>query len=92
MIVSNYDGFLSDIYDFCPYFKGRGHMSEFYLNELNGTYINVLELGTATGSITIHLAMAGYSVDTVDYSKDMQRRAQNKVASNRRYHTNEKAK
>lgn len=80
MIVTNYDGFLADIYDFCPYFKGRGHTAEFYLNELNGTCSNVLELGTATGSITIPLAVAGYLVDTVDYSKDMQRCAQKKAA------------
>lgn len=75
----NYDGFLTDIYDFCPYFKGRGNMVEYYLDGLKGKHLNILELGTATGSITIPLVASGCSVDTVDYSRDMQNFARKKA-------------
>ena len=66
-----YDGFLADIYDYCPYFRDRGNTAVFYLKELALKCSNILELGTATGSITIPLAEAGYIVDTVDFSNDM---------------------
>lgn len=75
-----YDGFLADIYDYCPYFRDRGKEAVFYLHELGSQYSNILELGTATGSLTIPLAEAGYMVDTVDFSEDMHRIARRKAA------------
>lgn len=74
-----YDGFLTDIYDFCPYFRYRGNTADFYLRKLNTKNKAVLELGTATGSITVPLAETGYIVDTVDSSSDMQRKAKSKM-------------
>mgnify|MGYP002767270037 CR=1 FL=1 len=77
------DGFLANIYDFCPFFgKYRSLISVDYLSELDGIEKNViLELGTATGLLTIPLLESGFYVDTVDYSGDMYRIAKNKVNS-----------
>lgn len=76
-----YDGFLSRIYDVCPYFgRDRSQTAEYYLSKLNDYYNGVvLELGTATGSITIPLLKAGYYIDTVDYSYDMHKIAKHKL-------------
>ena len=78
-----YDGFLSKIYDYCPYFgRDREQIVKYYILELshipNGT---VLELGTATGSLTIPILNAGYYIDSVDYSEDMHKIVKNKLAN-----------
>ena len=74
-----YNGFLTDIYDICPFFKCRGNSVNYYFSKLNAANKTILELGTATGSITIPLAEAGYIVDTVDSSADMQEAAKSKL-------------
>lgn len=76
-----YDGFMSYIYDFCPYFgRDKSKMTKHYLSMLeNIPSRTVLELGTATGVLALSLLEAGLYVDTVDYSWDMQFAAKNKL-------------
>lgn len=68
-----YDGLLASIYDYSPYFgKERGNIAEFYLSKIkNISCYKVLELGTATGLLTIPILESGFYVDTVDYSAEM---------------------
>lgn len=76
-----YDGFLSQIYDYCPYFgRDREQTAKYYISKLSDIpRADVLEIGTATGSITIPILTAGYYVDTVDYSNDMHKIVRRKL-------------
>lgn len=72
-----YDNFLAEIYDYSPYFGKERHDKEYatdyYLNHLpdkeSGT---VLEMVTCTGMLTIPMARAGYKVDSIDASSEVQ--------------------
>jgi 2-polyprenyl-3-methyl-5-hydroxy-6-metoxy-1,4-benzoquinol methylase len=72
-----YDTFLAEIYDYSPYFGKERHDKEYatdyYLNHLpekdSGT---VLEMVTCTGILTIPMARAGYKVDSIDASSEVQ--------------------
>lgn len=76
-----YDGFLSYIYDFCPYFgRDKSKMAKHYISMLERLPSrDVLELGTATGTLSLALLEAELFVDTVDYSWDMQLAAKKKL-------------
>jgi SAM-dependent methyltransferase len=72
----HYDAFLSRIYDDAPYF-GQNRSREpdlfngFYFEHLRDKTRRILELGSATGMLTIPLARAGFLVDSVDISPFM---------------------
>lgn len=74
--MTYYEEFLSEIYDSSPYF-GQGRRREldafndFYFEHLGGPDTSILEFGSATGMLTIPLARAGYSLDSVDNSPSM---------------------
>lgn len=76
-----YNGFLTYIYDFCPYFgRDKSKMAKHYISMLERLPSRtVLELGTATGVLSLALLEAGLFVDTVDYSWDMQLAAKSKL-------------
>ncbi len=81
MSKTMYDGLLASVYDYSPYFgKSRSSISSLYLSKLeNIPSRSILELGTATGLLTIPILKAGFYVDTVDYSEDMQCAAKKKL-------------
>lgn len=81
MSKTMYDGLLASIYDYSPYFgKSRSGISSLYLSKLENIPSRIiLELGTATGLLTIPVLKAGFYVDTVDYSEDMQCEAKKKL-------------
>ena len=72
-----YDSFLAEIYDYSPYFGkeryNKEYATDYYLSHLSdkekGT---VLELVTCTGMLTIPIARAGYKVESVDASYEVQ--------------------
>lgn len=69
------------IYYFCPYFgRDKSKMAKHHISMperlLSRT---VLELGTATGVLSLALLDAGLFVDIVDYSWDMQLAAKSKL-------------
>lgn len=72
-----YETFLAEIYDSAPYF-GQGRTRELdkfnapYFRHLSGRDGRILEFGSATGSLTVPLARAGYEIDSVDISPYMQ--------------------
>lgn len=79
-----YDNFLAEIYDYSPYFGKERHNKEYatvyYLKHLpdkeSGT---VLEMVTCTGMLTIPIARAGYKVDSIDASLEVQSIAMEKL-------------
>lgn len=72
MSKDNYSGFMSQIYDYAPYFKNRSELVPTYMNVIsNVSHQNIMELGCATGTITTALATLGSHVDAVDLSLDM---------------------
>jgi SAM-dependent methyltransferase len=73
--MSSYDTFLSNIYDYSPFFGGVRtrdieKFNSFYFESM-APHLKVLEFGSATGQLTIPLARAGYRIDSVDISPDM---------------------
>lgn len=69
----NYTKIMVETYEYSPFMSNnRGKANEFYVNEVLKSGKTVLEYGTATGLLTIPLAKAGVSVDSVDISPDMQ--------------------
>lgn len=73
----HYDHFLSRIYDDAPYFgQNRSREPElfngFYFEHLRDKTGRVLEFGSATGMLTVPMARAGFSMDSVDISPFMQ--------------------
>jgi SAM-dependent methyltransferase len=72
-----YDEFLSRIYDDAPYF-GRARATEpelfngFYFENIRDKSRRILEFGSATGMLTLPMATAGYTIDSVDISPAMQ--------------------
>lgn len=80
----DYDDFLSNIYDDSPFF-GRRRVQN--LRDFNRIYFDnlqpsdkILELGSATGLLTVDLARAGYKLTSVDISPSMQRVVKRKLA------------
>ena len=72
-----YDSFLAYIYDYSPYFGKERYNSEYatnyYFNYLpNKTEGIILEMVTCTGMLTIPMAKAGYIVDSIDASEEVQ--------------------
>lgn len=81
----NYTDVIAELYDYCPFFSkyrvDSNYALLFYLPILEEYQIeSVLELGSATGNLTIPIARKGISVDSVDISKDMHAIIKNKLA------------
>lgn len=71
-----YDQFLSRIYEDAPYFgqpraRSLDTFNGFYFKRLGEPPRRVLELGSATGMLTVPLARRGFEVDSVDISAAM---------------------
>lgn len=80
----DYDDFLSDMYDDSPFF-GRARMQN--LQDFNRIYFDnlkpgdkILELGSATGMLTVDLARAGFELTSIDIAPSMHRVLQRKLA------------
>lgn len=71
----DYDRFLTEIYDYSPYFgkerREKNFASPFYLNALEKVEGRVLEFVSCTGLLTIPLARAGHEIDSIDISPFM---------------------
>jgi SAM-dependent methyltransferase len=84
--VVAYETFIAEIYDSAPFF-GQGRTRELdkfnapYFQHVSGRAGRILEFGSATGSLTIPLARAGYEIDAVDISPDMQHVLTQKLAN-----------
>ena len=68
-----YDDFLAEIYDYAPYFgkerREHDYATSYYLSHLPEVNKGkILEWVTCTGLLTIPLARAGYSIESVDAS------------------------
>lgn len=76
MTEVQYDKFLSRVYDDAPYF-GQNRSREpdlfngFYFEHLRDKTRRILELGSATGMLTVPMARAGFLMDSVDISPAM---------------------
>ncbi|WP_113700941.1 class I SAM-dependent methyltransferase [Nonomuraea lactucae] len=83
--MTYYEDFLSGVYDSSPYF-GQGRMREldrfnaFYFERLREPGAPILEFGSATGMLTIPLARAGHTLDSVDNSSSMHKVLAGKLA------------
>ncbi|TNJ42312.1 class I SAM-dependent methyltransferase [Phaeobacter sp. B1627] len=80
----DYDDFLSDIYDDSPFFGRRRVQS---LQDFNRIYFDnlalsdkILELGSATGLLTVDLARSGYTLTSIDIAPSMHRVLERKLA------------
>lgn len=85
-----YDSFLAEIYDYSPYFGKERHDKEYatdyYLNHLPNKGCGVvLEMVTCTGMLTIPMARAGYKVESVDVSPEVQSIAAKKLKAEESY-------
>lgn len=81
----NYTDIIAELYDSCPFFSkfriDSNYALHFYLPILDEYQIgSVLELGSATGNLTIPIAKSGIRIDSVDVSKDMHAIIRNKLA------------
>ena len=83
----NYTSVIAELYDYCSFFSKfrneSNYARDFYLPIIDKYHFdNVLELGTATGNLTIPIAEKGISIDSVDISKDMHSIVKEKIANN----------
>ena len=84
-----YDDFLTQIYDYSPYFGKerceKDFATPFYLEALKNVNGKILEFVSCTGLLTIPLARANYKLDSVDISPYMHEYIRRKLEKEERY-------
>lgn len=88
-----YDNFLAEIYDYSPYFGkeryNKEYATNYYLSHLPSKEEGVvLELVTCTGMLTIPMARAGYKVESIDASYEVQNIVRAKLCNEKAYVAN----
>jgi SAM-dependent methyltransferase len=82
----NYVDIIAELYDYCPFFSkfnnNSNYIHDFYLPIIDANKVeNILELGSATGNLTIPIIERGIALDSVDISKDMHDIIRNKISN-----------
>lgn len=82
----NYTNIVAELYDCClafsKYRNDSNYALDFYLSLINNHQVkSVLELGSATGNLTIPIAETGIIIDSVDISEEMHKIIEKKLAN-----------